>query len=144
VKRFIARASWTVFALASSCSDPSSHPYIAEKYEPARDCLDHSTAIDVVNGPSPGASCAAVCLFGSAVLLGLDGGADGGGEAYVSTMCPPYPPLFDTGGTNPVCTPALAALTRSDVCLDDGGSTNPLIDAGVDSGVDAGVDAGAD
>jgi hypothetical protein len=124
----VAAAALGLAAIAkvgAGCGDQASHPYLAELYEPGRDCLDPSTAIDVVNGASASGDCAPVCLYGSSDLIGLaDGGDDGGGETYVSTMCPPYPGLFDTSGTEPDCPLALAALTRADVCLDDGGSTN--------------------
>lgn len=122
--------------IAAGCGEQDSHPYVAELYEPGGDCLDPSTGIDVVEGASAASDCTPVCLYGTPDIIGLDDGGPEGGQTYVSTMCPPYPALFDTSGQGPYCAQALAALTRDDVCLDDGGTTNPA-DAAADAPVDA-------
>jgi hypothetical protein len=129
--------------VAAGCGEQDSHPYVAELYEPDRDCLDTSTGIDVVEGASADSNCAPVCLYGSPDIIGLDDGGPEGGQTYVSTMCPPYPALFDTSGNAPYCAQALAALARADVCLDDGGSTSPA-DGAADVATDAPPDVTAE
>lgn len=84
-----------------------------------RACLGTPSSIDVVDGERAG-DCGPTCLV---QLL-----ADGGRTIYVSTMCAPYPFAVDASGTDPACSKALAALGRSDVCLLDGGSSNPPSD----------------
>ncbi len=93
-----------------------------------RGCLGTESSIDVVEGDTPG-SCAPVCL-----VRAKDPNADGGRSVYVSTMCAPYPPGFDTSGADPACPRALEAQSRNDTCLSDGGSTHPAppSDAGGD------------
>ena len=89
-------------------------PSCARTFEAARSCLDPYTAVDIISGPGGEIRCAPACLVSS-------------GVTYVSTMCPPYPPLFDTTGTDPTCAAALSAFARSDYCLTDGGSTQPQL-----------------
>ncbi len=114
--------------LAAHCTgESSSHPYSARQYVEGRDCVLSPIAVDVVTGPTPD-DCQAVCLVGANTLV------DSGPAVYVSKMCPPLPPKFDSTGVKPVCEKALAAFDRADYCTQDGGSTNPkLPDAGPDA-----------
>lgn len=127
--RHVAAALATLGAVActlhlSACKDDGTHVYQGRLYVEARNCLGTTSSIDVVSGDVPG-ECSPICVRQSL--------AEGGRAIYVATMCPPYPgPGFDTAGTDPACTPALAALARGDTCLSDGGSTHPVPDAGGD------------
>lgn len=107
-----------------ACEGSPTHVYSARKFVRARQCLEVPTGIDVVDGRDPGASCALKCLV---TPPGRDPDAR---ELYVSTGCPPYPPLFDTTGLVDGCEEALAAAERDDRCLSDGGSSHPREDAG--------------
>ena len=119
--------------LVAACDDSGSHVFAARLYEPTRLCVDPTTSVDVVNGNDPGSSCEPTCLTPHAAP---DGGAP---EIYVSRMCPPYPPLYDTAGGVAGCDGAIAATVRGDTCLADGGSSHPVLaEAGVDAASDAG------
>jgi hypothetical protein len=102
---------------AIACGDPS-HVFEGRYYLQHRDCLGTTASIDVVEGDSPERPCPAVCL--------AQPQSDGGRAIYVTAMCAPYPHLFDASGNDSLCSPALAALARSDTCLVDGGSAHPL------------------
>ncbi|MGH7283721.1 MAG: hypothetical protein ACRELY_19520 [Polyangiaceae bacterium] len=110
---------------ASACTDSPTHPFLGQEYDPVRDCLDSVTAVDTISGDDTGESCALVCVA-------TPPDPEAGVSVYVSTTCPPYPPLFDTSGTSAQCQLALAAANRKATCLDDGGvsSTTPPDDAG--------------
>lgn len=118
----------------AGCGD-TSHIFVARQYDEVRGCLGLNTSVDVVVGDLP-PSCPVVCL----TEANEDGGE--GRKVWTSTMCEPYPYNFDAASTDPACAPALAAATRNDTCLDDGGSTRPIVDASADAS-DAG-DASAD
>jgi len=120
---------WALFAAlaGSACDSTSYYLYTAHQYEPALGCVDDLSAIDVDIGDDPGATCGAKCLTAP--------DDDGGVTVFASTMCGPTPVGADTSGVNPDCAPALAALARSDFCLDGGGSSNPL-DASDDAPAD--------
>jgi hypothetical protein len=102
-----------------ACESPPVHILQAQAYEAARDCVDPTIDIDVVDGPDPGGGCDPVCIVTPA---GQNGAPTG---IYVTTECGPYPPLDDTSGSEPACVAALAALARGDVCNVDGGSSCP-------------------
>jgi hypothetical protein len=114
VKRAVLGAVYAALA----CSSARSHIYAGQLYRAERDCVERSSSIDVVDGPEP-KTCAPACIIAPAPT---DGGA---ASVYVSTMCAPYPPLFDTSGRAPVCADAVAAATRLDNCVGDAGSSNP-------------------
>jgi len=108
-----------VAGICCACDDTSYYLYTGYEYDPARDCLHDVEALDVDIGSDPGSSCDAKCLAAADF--------DGGTSVYATTMCGPTPEGADATGTDPSCAPALAALARSDFCLDDAsGSTNPL------------------
>jgi hypothetical protein len=106
--------------LVAACDDPQTHVLPGSLYEVDRDCVDPTASIDVVPGPDPGNACAPMCLVTPAGQNGAPAGI------YVTTECPPYPPLDDTTGNNPACTGALAAFATGKVCAvstgDDGGT----------------------
>lgn len=123
-------------AIAWACGSQSSHVFIARPYEIARDCVDPSAGVDVVDGPPSTASCAPVCVI------------DTMHNYLVTGSCPPYPygdaiQAMDAA-VDPTCMLALAAYVRNDTCYPDGGSSNPIgadggeIEAG---GNDTGTDA---
>jgi hypothetical protein len=122
---------------APACKDDGTHVYVGSLFVEARDCLGTTSSVDVVTGGDPG-DCAPICL--------LQHHGEGGRAVYVATMCPPYPAgvEFDTTGTDPSCPAALAALARGDICLSDGGDTNPLVDATAEAAADASADATRD
>jgi hypothetical protein len=103
----------------TSCKDEGTYVYLGQLYVENRNCLGTPSSVDVISGAPPG-KCAPICL--------LQKRGDGGHATYVATMCPPYPAgvEFDPSGTDPTCAPALAALSRNDTCLSDGGSTHPV------------------
>ena len=106
----------------AACDATSYYLYTGHEYDPKRGCVDDVSAIDIDIGTDPGSSCGAQCLrisSGDAATI------------YATTMCGPAPVGADTSGSNGNCPAALAALARGDLCLDGGGSTNPL-DAGSD------------
>ena len=114
----------------NACKDDGTHVYVGRLYVEKRDCLGTSSSVDVISGDDPG-SCAPICL--------VQKRGEGGKAIYVATMCPPYPSgvEFDTGGTDLACPKALAALSRGDTCLSDGGTTHPAPDASTDASTDA-------
>lgn len=114
----VAALAFVGFAAALACGSGRSHVYAGRLYREARDCVDTTTSIDVVDGPEPGV-CAPTCLLGPAAT------ASAPRPVYVSTMCAPYPPLFDSSQTAAVCAAALAAASRGDTCTGDAGSSNP-------------------
>lgn len=111
--------------LAACDASGAAYLYTGNLYDPQRGCVSNLGIIDVMEGPDPGSGCGAKCLAAN----------DGGLPVYVTTMCGPTPIVADVSGSNPACTPALAALARGDFCLDGGGSTNPINDSG-DAGPD--------
>ena len=98
----VVAAGAAIAALALACDDPVSHIFAGRLYEPARGCVDSVTSIDVVDGPTPGAPCAPACFVGP---YATDSGDK---PVYVSTMCAPFPPAFDTTGTAKACAVALS------------------------------------
>ncbi len=109
----------------AACSEEGTAVYQARLYDRARDCLGPGTSIDVVTGREPTRICPVVCL--------VQKQGDGGRIVYTSTQCAPYPVEFDVSGAEPICAAAIAAHTRNDTCLSDGGSSAPLPrDAGSD------------
>ena len=143
MQRFLASA--TVLAAGVACiihlpscgSEDGAHTYVGRLYVANRDCLGTTSTIDVVPGDDPG-DCPPICM--------VQPTAEAGKAVYVATMCAPYPqPDFDFSGKDPECPFALAALTRDDTCLSDGGATDPAVDAAPEAEAEAApVDAGAD
>lgn len=120
-----------VLSAIAACTDNRSHIYAGRLFDPARNCLETASSIDVVDGTDPGSSCEKKCI---ATLAPSDGGLR---QIYVSSMCPPYPTFSDTTETAAGCDHALAASERSDLCLADGGTSHPPVpDAGPDTGPD--------
>ncbi|HWL86233.1 MAG TPA: hypothetical protein VNO21_10545 [Polyangiaceae bacterium] len=102
---------------AVSCGD-GSHVYGARTLDRTHGCVGPMVTLDVVTGDDPGMDCAIKCLVSTSAT-------DGDTPVYVSQECPPYPPNFDTSGLQSGCDEAIAAAERNDICLADGGSTNP-------------------
>ncbi len=126
-----------VTTLVAACDDTPTHIFYGQEYNPTLGCLESVTVVDTIGGDDTGQSCALVCVASPA-------DPEAGVSVYVSTTCPPYPPLFDVSGNDPQCTPALAAARSGTTCLDDGGVviTNP-IDSGTTSDAEI-VDASTD
>jgi hypothetical protein len=139
MKRAHALRAFVVLMLAASCDDkPTSHVYVAQLYEPARDCLDPSTSIDIVSSGDGPLSCAPACLVAPSPP------APNSAKVYVSTMCAPYPASLDTSGTDETCAAALAAFARADVCASDGTSSSPADGGAEDASDDASDDGSTD
>jgi hypothetical protein len=102
----------------ASCGE-GSHSYNARRFDRERGCLGRMESLDSVEGDEPGSDCAIKCL------VPQSRGDGGDVPIYVSTMCPPYPAFFDTTGTQPGCSEAMAAAERNDICSGDGGSSGP-------------------
>ena len=109
-----------------ACDDVRGHIYAGRRYDPDRGCLEPPSSIDIVDGDDPGLGCARTCIEG----LPGDGGEPP--AVYVSTMCPPYPTLFDVTGKSLECAAALAAAASNALCGADAGSSK-LADAGPDA-----------
>lgn len=125
-------AALLMLVMIAACSDNRSHIYAGRLFDPVRNCLGTASTIDVVDGANPGMACERKCI---AMLAPTDGGPR---QIYVSSVCPPYPTFSDTTGTASGCDRALSASERSDICENDGGSSNPPTpDAGIDSSADS-------
>lgn len=111
--------------IVSACTDSPTHVFFGQEYDPVRDCLRSVTAVDTISGNDTGQSCNLVCIAAPP-------DPEAGVAVFVSTTCPPYPPLFDASGTSAACQLALAAANRKATCLDDGGvsSNTPPDDGG--------------
>jgi hypothetical protein len=103
-----ARFAAALLALGVACSPARSHIFIADFYEAAIDCLDVGVGVDVADGPPSDQACDAACV------VQPEGGV------YVTSQCRPYPLGWDTSGTDPSCSAALAARARGDFCVDGG------------------------
>lgn len=128
VFRYVALALGAA-AAAVACVDQT-YLFLGRRYAPGRDCLDTTTAMDVMAGADPG-NCEARCVSGLAALDASpalpSASGDGGKDIYVTVMCPPLPHGVDAVDPNqPACVKALAALARKNTCLGDGGVTAPL------------------
>ena len=119
----LAGAAWV------ACDAIQSRPFIAGQYIPALDCVTPGEAIDILNGAPNDADCDATCI-----VPNYEAGV------FVTGACPPFPPGDFVNPDNPLCVKALAAIHRSDLCLDSGPS-NPAMDAAKDAGDDAAKDA---
>jgi hypothetical protein len=110
----------------AACNDTVlSHVFPGRSFEPDRDCLEPGSAVDVVDGPDPGAACTPACYAAAPDEAGTI-------EVFVSSECAPVPKGLALASDAGDCPRALAALTRGDDCLDEGGSTHPL-EAGDDA-----------
>jgi hypothetical protein len=110
------RAGLALTGALLACGE-GTYLFLGRRYAPDRDCLQTTTAVDVLSGSDPG-DCATRCV---SAPLG-DGGADR--DTYLTTMCPPLPHGIEPSD-DAVCARATAALARKDTCLADGGSTAP-------------------
>ena len=114
-----------------ACAVPDEHVFIAGQYLAQLDCVTPGQAVDVLNGPPVDASCEATCVTP----------ADSDGAVYITGACAPFPP-GDALDASPLCAKGLAAIRRSDLCLDSGPS-NPLTDAEIAEAAAAVREAGA-
>jgi hypothetical protein len=101
-----------------ACADPDAHVFIAGQYIAQLDCVTPGEAVDVLDGPPVDASCEATCVIP----------AQSDGAVYITGACAPFPP-GDALDASPLCAKGLAAIRRSDLCL-EAGPSNPLVDAG--------------
>lgn len=97
--------------LLAACDTEPIHSFVARRFDPARNCLDRATVLDVVVGNV--GSCPLKCLVAS---------VDGGTVAYTTLDCPPYPVGFDPTELDPQCKPAKAAFDAKSTCARDAGS----------------------
>src|SRR5262245_27854530 len=101
----------SAFLSASACDDGRTHIFGAYRYEPTRDCLEGSAAVDVIDGPDPGA-CASVRCWTSPA-----------GEIYVTSTACDAPPDYREHTQDPAQTPcerALAAFRCHVTCPPNG------------------------
>lgn len=119
-----------------ACATTQYHLFIAGQYLPRLDCVTPGEVIDILNEAGVDANCDATC-----VVPPEDAGV------YITGACAPFPPGDlvnpDSSPLRELCAKGLAAIHRSDLCL-EGGPSNPAMDAGVDSGVDSGVHVATD
>ena len=104
-----------------ACAPIDVQPFIAGQYIPSLDCVTPGEAIDVIAGLATDASCDATCI-----VPPYEAGV------YVTGACAPFPPGDFVNPDNPECTKAIAAIHRSDLCL-EAGPSNPAHDSGVDA-----------
>ena len=71
-----------LLALATACTSPSTHVLVGNAFDPGARCLQPSAGFDVVDGPEPSADCSPACVIDARTAT-----------AYVTVVCPPYPPL---------------------------------------------------
>ncbi len=110
-----------VTALVLACAVNEVQPFIAGQYIASLDCVTPGEVIDVLNGIATDASCDATCI-----VPPYEAGV------YVTGACAPFPPGDLVNPDDPLCKKAIAAIHRSDLCL-EGGPSNPAVDAGVDA-----------
>ena len=115
----------TPSAVPFACTDVVSHLYVGNGHNVPKDCNLSEVDIDVVEADNAGSSCNLVCL--------VESKSDAWMAVYTGRMCPPYPRDLKLNGDEALCAAALAARERNDVCLADGGTTNPtpVADGGV-------------
>ncbi len=105
-----------VFVAATSslgCHNLTVHSFVGQHYDPANDCLEVKTLIDVIEGDAHG-TCTGVRCF--AFQSKDASGKKADGDVYVSTSCTSTPDFRD-GTEDPdgsVCALALKAYARSD------------------------------
>jgi hypothetical protein len=98
---FVGAVAVAACAYAYACdSSPQSHVYVASLYDGVS-CFAASSSLGYVNTPDGDLDCAPTCLATTT--------ATGQSLIYVSTMCGPYPPGFDTTQTNASCPGAIQA-----------------------------------
>ncbi len=119
------------FAFAATvwlaCAATNIQPFIAGQYDPKLDCVSPGYAIDVINSAGTDAACDAIC-----VVTPYDSGG-----VFISGQCAPFPPGDLINPTSAplgeLCAKGIAAIHRSDLCL-EAGPSNPLVDSGTADG----------
>lgn len=99
-------AALAILALAA-CEDRELHVFGAQRFDPARGCLEAATTVDVIDGPDPGPCDAPRCWRSP------------GGEIFVTTTACDAPPDYaDRTGDPPgsLCAAALEALAAGAAC----------------------------
>jgi hypothetical protein len=104
-------------ATLGACGTQTSHVYVGRQYDPSFKCFGEDVSIDVVYGPQPG-SCPPICIMSTFDEAGIL-------EAYVSSMCGPFPNypwvvVTEDAGTYPLCQAALLAWGYDTTCEDGG------------------------
>jgi hypothetical protein len=123
-------------AIWAACNVPAVHIFIAGQYLAEYDCVTPGEAVDILDGLGSDAACDATCIVPE-----YEAGV------YITGACAPFPPGDlvnpDAAPYRQLCAKGLAAIHRSDLCL-DGGPSNPAMDSGMPVAIDAGAhDAGA-
>lgn len=91
----------------TACEDRPVHAFVAARYDPVRDCLEPSAAVDVIAGQDPGGSCEARCWESPS------------GDIYITAAACAAPPDFVDRSADPQGSPCFLALdahTRSAAC----------------------------
>ena len=129
--------------LLAACDTTGAYVYFARSYDPDRDCLGDTEALDIMSGDDPGLGCEATCLTVK--------DPDGSTVLYGTTACGPVPFGANASGSDPRCIDVRSALQNTRLCSADAGRKDSgsdaapdASDAGADAGTDAGTDAGAD
>lgn len=132
---FSLAAALVAVATMTACDNQKgTYVYRGRLYNPAQKCLDPTRALDIIEIEREPALCAPACLVQNKTY-------DGGTAVYVSDVCPPYPPEFDTSGSHPLCPEAVLAFDNRRTCGLDGGP-DPEPDAQVaDTGAQDASDA---
>jgi len=146
VRRKVAAAA----LLVAACDSTGAYVYYARTYDPDRDCLGQTVALDIMMGDDPGLGCTHQCLTVK--------DPDSGTVLYGTTACGPVPFGANATGSDPRCVDVLSALQSTrlcsadagpkdagkDVAIDAPGDGSDASDAGPDAAPDASEDATAD
>ena len=129
MRRKVAAAALLLVLVA--CDTTGAYWYLARGYDPARDCLGDTEALDVMSGDDPGLGCQPRCLTVNDPDAGL--------VFYGTTACGPAPFGANATESDPRCLDVLSALANTRLCTADSG----LRDSGTDAASDA-SDAASD
>jgi hypothetical protein len=132
----VRRAVAATALLLAACDTTGAYWYLARSYDPARDCLGDTEALDVMSGSDPGLGCRPRCLTVNDPDAGL--------VFYGTTACGPPPFGANATESDPRCTDVLSALASTRLCTPDSGLRDSGSDAANDAASDAAADATAD
>jgi hypothetical protein len=61
----VAAVAIAAAATGTACDDPGGHVYSGQLFDPQAQCVEGSSALDVINGAATGDNCAPACLVAS-------------------------------------------------------------------------------